>query len=120
MSTKDKDRANLKHILECIDEMPIHFGVMHQLEKAQWHEHPTIRQSVLRTLQTMSESCHHLSAGAKSAMPEIEWRKISAFRHVLVHDYLGDIDYSRVTLVIEKELPKLKTSVSRIYKERYD
>lgn len=120
MSTKDKDRANLKHILECIDEIPVHLEVVHKLEKELWHEHPTTRQSVLRTLQTMSESCHYLSVHAKSSMPEIEWKKISAFRHVLVHDYLGDIDYSMVTLVIEKELPKLKTSVSKIYKERYD
>lgn len=53
-------------------------------------------------------------------MPEIEWKKISAFRHVLVHDYLGDIDDARVTLVMEKELPVLYTSVSKVYQERYD
>jgi uncharacterized protein with HEPN domain len=43
-------------------------------------------------LQTMAEASQKLPESLKAQYPEIEWRKISAFRNVIVHNYLGDID----------------------------
>jgi uncharacterized protein with HEPN domain len=43
----------------------------------------------------MTESTQRLSDTLKAAHPDVEWRRIIAFRNVLVHDYLG-IDLERV------------------------
>ncbi len=67
----------------------------------------TIQDAVLRNLQTMSESTQRLSNAAKAAHPEIEWRRISAFRNVLVHNYLG-IDLDLVWQIVQRDIPELK------------
>jgi len=46
------------------------------------------QDAVLRNLQTLAESTQRLSEVVREAHPEVEWRAISAFRNVLVHDYL--------------------------------
>jgi uncharacterized protein with HEPN domain len=65
---------------------------------------------VLRNLQTLSESTQRLSDAVKSAYPEIEWRRIAAFRNVLVHNYLG-IDLEIVWEVVCRDVPKLRQAV---------
>jgi uncharacterized protein with HEPN domain len=59
----------------------------------------------------MAESSQRLSAEAKESHPEIDWRGISGFRNILVHDYLGGIDLDLIWAVIETELPQLKKTL---------
>jgi len=47
------------------------------------------QDAVLRNLQILAESTQRISPELKSAHTEIDWRGISGFRNVLVHDYLG-------------------------------
>lgn len=114
----NKDKAYLLHIIESCDLVAQHARLLPD-PNLQWFEHPTVRDATLRTLQTMTESCQRLSSGAKSRSAEIPWEKITAFRNVLVHEYLGNIDYALVTDVLVSELPRLKEAVSRIYGKLY-
>jgi len=43
----------------------------------------TIQDAVLRNLQVIAESTQRLSEEIKATQPEIEWRRIAAFRNVL-------------------------------------
>jgi uncharacterized protein with HEPN domain len=53
----------------------------------------THQDAVIRNLQVLTESCGRLSDELKSQWPTVEWQRISAFRNVVVHDYLGlDLD----------------------------
>ena len=70
----------------------------------------TLQDAVLRNLQTMAEATQRLSERAKQARPEIDWRAIGAFRNVLVHNYLG-IDLSQTWLIVQRDVPPLKTAV---------
>lgn len=115
---KNRDKAYLVHIRESIDLLPVHFSIL--ANGMRWHDHPTVKEAVLRTLQTMSESCQNLSDEAKQGMPEIEWKRIGGFRNALAHDYLGDIDYGIVSEVVEAYLPTLKSAVERYYKSKYE
>lgn len=47
------------------------------------------------------------SSQSKNVMPDINWRAISGFRNILVHDYLG-VDVGTVRGVVENRLPELK------------
>lgn len=62
----------------------------------------------------MSESSQRLSEQAKGKCPEIDWRSISGFRNILVHDYLGGIDNELIWQVIKQELPLLKAALLKI------
>lgn len=45
--------------------------------------------ATLRNLQTLSEATQRLPDAVKQRFPEIPWKEISGFRHILVHNYLG-------------------------------
>jgi uncharacterized protein with HEPN domain len=103
------DRVYLLHILECIRRVEEDtaggkdaFLASHALQDA-----------VLRNLQTMAESTQRLSENIKERYPQIEWRRIAAFRNVLVHDYLG-IDLERVWEITRRDVPELKITVLSI------
>lgn len=75
-----------------------------------------MQDAVLRNLHTQSESVGRLSDEAKGRHPEIEWRRIGAFRNVVVHDYLG-IDLAQVWDIVERDLPKLKHTIEDLLEE---
>ena len=74
------------------------------------------QDAVLRNLHTLSESIQRLSQTLKASHPEVDWRGISGFRNILVHDYLG-VNLVRVWEVVERDLPDLKTKILDIMQE---
>ncbi|HME00980.1 MAG TPA: DUF86 domain-containing protein [Terriglobia bacterium] len=102
-----KDEAvYLRHILERIRriEEDVSRG------RDEFMRSHTIQDAVLRNLQVLSESTQRLSEPLRARHPEIEWRRIAAFRNLLVHDYLG-VDLGRVWEVVERDIPELKRAV---------
>jgi uncharacterized protein with HEPN domain len=65
------------------------------------------QDAVLRNLQILAESTQRISPELKRDHPEIDWRGISGFRNVLVHDYLG-VNLITVWGIIEGPLKELK------------
>lgn len=98
------DRTYLLHIEECLSEIDSFVKNSREL----FLNDKLVRNATLRSLQTLAESTTRLSDEFKAKYTEIPWRKIRGFRNVIVHDYLG-LDYESVWLVIEFELPKLKS-----------
>lgn len=56
-----------------------------------------------------------MSDDAKENQRRVDWFKISGFRNVLVHDYLG-IEIERVWNILEKDLPVLKQAIQNMLK----
>ena len=75
-----------------------------------------IQDAVIRNLQTVAESTQRLSDYLKDSHPEIDWRRMAAFRNILVHAYLG-INLSSVWEIIEINLPDLKRYIEQISRE---
>ena len=105
------DGVYLLHILECIRRIE-EDTVAGKNNFLQSH---TLQDAVLRNLQTLAESTQRLSDSVKTRYPEIEWRRIAAFRNILVHDYLG-IDIERVWEITQRDVPELKRTVTEILK----
>jgi uncharacterized protein with HEPN domain len=61
----------------------------------------------------LGESVSKLTNTFKDKYPEIEWRKIYAFRNALAHDYFGILP-EEVWQIIKNHLPKLKTNLTTI------
>ncbi|MEQ1705974.1 MAG: HepT-like ribonuclease domain-containing protein [Rickettsiales bacterium] len=45
---------------------------------------------------------------------------MKSFRNVLVHDYLGDLEYEEVWQIINESLPDLVGVARKILKEKYE
>lgn len=90
------DRLYLIHMSECIQRIENYtFG-----GRSEFMQSELIQDAVIRNLQIMAESSQRVSAEQKQRHSEVDWLKITGFRNVLVHDYLG-VDLERVWLTIE-------------------
>jgi uncharacterized protein with HEPN domain len=107
------DFVYLAHVLECIRRIEANVAEGEEVFRSS----PTIQDAVLRNLQTMCESTKRLTVEAKAKHPEVEWRKIAAFRNVLVHEYMG-VDLDLVWAIIERDLPSLKQAAESLSGER--
>ena len=103
------DRVYLLHILECIRRIAEYVAD----GRDQFMESHTLQDAVLRNLQVLAESTQRLSEPAKALQPEIEWRKIAAFRNILVHDYLG-IDLETIWDVTQRDVPELQQAIEEM------
>ena len=100
------DSVYLHHIIECIRRIEENT----EAGREQFMTSHTLQDAVIRNLQTMAESTQRLSDDLKEAHPELEWYRISAFRNVLVHDYLG-IDIERIWEITQRDIPELKQAI---------
>lgn len=100
------DRAYGHHIIECLDRIEKYTAG----GRSEFLSNTMVQDSVLRLLQIMAESATRLSEGTKATMPEIDWKRIGAFRNVVAHDYLG-LELERIWGIIERELPPLRKAI---------
>ncbi len=103
------DKFYLVYILECLARIKEFTQAGHDT----FMSSKLIQDAVLRNLHTLTESTLRLSDGLKNTYPEVAWKKIAKFRHVVVHDYLG-VNLERVWKIIEGDLPVLKRQVRAI------
>jgi uncharacterized protein with HEPN domain len=106
------DRLYFVHIQDCINHI-----VEYTLDgKDAFLKDRKTQDAVLRNLHTLSESIQRISPDLKVKYPDVRWREISAFRNIIVHDYLG-VDLERIWDIIERDLPVLRTQVKTILDE---
>jgi uncharacterized protein with HEPN domain len=103
------DQLYLIHISECIERV-----VSYTPDgKKSFLSDTKTQDAVLRNLQVLAESTRRLSEKTKNDHPEVDWRSISGFRNVAVHDYLG-IDLKQVWDIVENDLPDLHRKIKKI------
>ena len=105
------DRLYLIHMQEAIERIEEYT----QEGEEYFLEDRKTQDAVLRNLHTLAESSQRVSNSLKERYPQVEWRILSAFRNVVVHDYLG-ISLSRVWDIVENDLPGLKKQIAIILK----
>ncbi|ACK66957.1 protein of unknown function DUF86 [Rippkaea orientalis PCC 8801] len=103
----NEDRVYLEYILDCIDKIKKYS----QGGKEEFLANSMISDAIIRRLQTLAESTQRLSEELKANIPEVDWRNISGFRNILVHDYLGGIDLNTVWDVVENYLDDLREHI---------
>jgi uncharacterized protein with HEPN domain len=100
------DVVYLRHILECIRRAEENTSPGY----GAFMGHTRCRTPCCETSRPcMAESTQRLSDEAKSAHTTVDWRAISGFRNVLVHNYLG-IDLEQIWAAIKRDMPVLKAA----------
>lgn len=108
MPIKDNG-LHIEHVLECIDRVQKYT----RGGREEFFTDIQKQDAVLRNLQILAESSQRLSDDVKAKHSDIDWRSLSGFRNVLVHEYFG-IRLERVWQIIEKDLPELKRQMETI------
>ncbi len=74
-----------------------------------------VQDAVFKNFEIIGEASYKVSKVTKEKNTDIEWRKMEALRHKLVHDYYK-IDLAIVWNTKEKRLPDLYKSISKVVK----
>jgi len=104
-----RDKIYIVHILECITRIEEYT----QAGKHDFETFSRTQDAVIRNLHVLSESKQRISQPIRERYPGVDWRGISAFRNVIVHDYLG-IDLNQMWDIVEENLPVLKGQMEEI------
>lgn len=108
-----RDKGRLEHILQAIAKIEEYTNGMtkEHLINDSLHLHATAYN-----IQIIGEAIYKLTSEFKSSHPDTPWRLIEKMRHILVHDYFA-VDVEIMWLVIQDDLPILKSQVENYIKE---
>ena len=71
------------------------------------------QDACIRNFEIMGEAAKRISEETKSGNPEIEWKKLSNYRNLLIHEYFG-VNLEIIWDVIENELNETVYCIQRI------
>ncbi|HUU29358.1 MAG TPA: DUF86 domain-containing protein [archaeon] len=75
------------------------------------------RDAVVRNLEVIGEAAGRLPESLRRATPEIEWKKISSIRNILIHEYFG-VSLPIIWDVVQSKLDQLETSCRKLLEKR--
>ncbi|MBU0610854.1 MAG: DUF86 domain-containing protein [Armatimonadetes bacterium] len=94
---------------ECLDRIIEYTGG----GRVEFMDSPLVQDGVARNLHLVAESSQRVSQAFKLQHPLVDWRGLSAFRNVMVHDYLA-IDLDEVWDIVERDVPFLQRQLEEI------
>lgn len=113
MRSKIGDKERLNHILDCISEIET---AVKGVDATRFINNHVLRIAVVKWLEIIGEAANYISDELKDRHPDIEWKKITGLRNIVVHEYFG-INYDIIWSIVEVELGKLKTTVLSLLKK---
>ena len=81
--------------------------------KEHFFQDTQVQDAVVRNLEIIGEAASQVPEQIRLQYPDIPWRGMSTLRNMLIHQY-HRVDYDRVWVVIEKDLPALKREIEKI------
>ena len=112
MSDKPSDQDRLEHMLEAIERI---FRFAEGLSQEDFSKNEMAQFAIIKNFEIIGETAYNVSKELKRAYPDTEWRKIIAFRHILVHDYYK-INPQIVWNAIEHKLDGLRVELEDMMK----
>ena len=89
---------------------------MDGVKEDEFYHIPEKQDAVLHRLEIIGEAVKQLPNEIRNQQKHIPWRKIAGMRDIIIHDYFG-VTLSMVWVLIQKDLPTLKTNIQDIIKE---
>jgi uncharacterized protein with HEPN domain len=107
------DKTYLRHILDATDRIESYIG---DTTYDTFTSKDMMIAAVVRELEIIGEAANHLSESFRKAHSDIQWRRITAMRNYLIHEYFG-VNVEVVWSTCKNNLPKLKTVILEALKE---
>lgn len=112
----EEDIYRLKDIIAAIKKIEKYTK---DLTFKQFSNDELVQDAVFKNFEIIGEASYKVSKFTKENNMNIEWRKMEALRHKLVHDYYK-IDLAIVWNTKEKRLPDLHKLISKVIKNLKD
>lgn len=112
MREKPRDRERLLHIIEAIQNIQ---SFTSDMDYAAFSENKMAQFAVVKNFEIIGEAAYHITNELRKKATAIEWKKIIAFRHILVHDYYS-INLQTVWRAKETKLKALESQLKTLIK----
>ncbi|MEZ4773139.1 MAG: HepT-like ribonuclease domain-containing protein [Bacteroidia bacterium] len=113
MNAKPSERERLIHIVKAIDRI---FRFCDTLTYETFSQDEMAQFAIIKNFEIIGEAAHQLSVELREKNNHMEWRKIIAFHHILVHDYYK-INTVIIWNAIENKLRDLKRNIEKMLEE---
>jgi uncharacterized protein with HEPN domain len=110
MTDRLGDKIRLQHILDAISEIE---NFTKGVDFAGFSSNSMLFSACVRQLEIVGEAVNRLSDDLITTNPDVEWRKVTGLRNMLIHEYFG-IDDKLIWNIIQKNIPDLKDKVGKI------
>lgn len=101
------DKAYLNDILGAISKIEKYIN---NISFSQFSKNELVQDGVVRNLEIIGEAIKNISFDIKQKTSEIEWKKISGLRDILIHAYFG-VDRQIIWDIVKNKLPDLKIRI---------
>lgn len=99
-------------MLEAIDRI---FRFRQELTYADFAQNEMAQFAIIKNFEIIGEAAYQLPREIRAVNENIEWRKVIAFRHILVHDYYR-INTQVVWNAIENKLANMRSEIEIMLK----
>jgi uncharacterized protein with HEPN domain len=72
--------------------------------------------AAIRNFEVIGEAAAKIPKEVKDTYPFVEWKEMTGFRNILIHDYFG-VDVESLWDTIRKNIPQLKKNIKKLKKE---
>jgi uncharacterized protein with HEPN domain len=110
MTDRLGDKVRLQHILDAIGEIE---SYTKGVDFAQFSTNSMLFSACVRQLEIVGEAVNRLSDDLIANNPDVEWRKVTGLRNMLIHEYFG-LDDKLIWNIIQRNIPDLKAKVGVI------
>ncbi len=86
---------------------------IHSETQKQFNEDIELQDAVIRRLLIIGEAVKRLPEDYREKHHNIDWRKATGMRDVLIHNY-DDLDMNRVWITITVILPQFKNQIEKL------
>ena len=100
----------LEDILKAIDKIQ---NYTQNISFEKFSEDEKTLDAVVRNLEILGEAIKNVPEEIRKKHPDIEWKKISGLRDILIHEYFG-VDKDIIWDVIQHKLPLLQKQIKTI------
>ena len=104
------DSIYLRHIIDAIEKIE---NYSKNLDAVSFYASDLVQDACIRQLLVIGEAAKAVSASIKIKYSAIPWNDMAGMRDKLVHQYFG-IDFEKVWLTIQGDLPSLKAEIEKI------
>ena len=102
--------AYLEDVLEYCDRAIVSAG---EVNLEEFRESLMMQDAFARRFEIIGEAIKRIPSSIRNAYPDVEWKRATAFRDVLAHDYV-DIEIDLLYLTAKNDLPAFREQIAKV------